>query len=364
MAEEQNTQKIQLRLSPEAERYIRQDAPVDVRRMAAGGSLPLPPVELVTVLFALAHDAEAEVKERARASLEKLPDGVCRTALSEHTHPIVLSFCAQLYRDEPLRLEPLALNGHADDATLVFLAGLPHKSIVDIVSNNQQRMLRCPDIVEALGENPLTGRAVIDRILSFLGLERPDAETLDDADTLDLPPPAPVTDATATAVLEAVLGEDVSNFAPELVAEDAEVDAEKAQSLHATLQNMSVFDKIKLARLGNKEARGLLIRDSNKLVASAAVRNPKVTENEVAGFAKSRNVCDEVLRLISRNKEWTRNYQVKLALATNPKTPQSTAVKFLNYLQERDLRALMKSKDVPSMISNHARRLLQKKGKI
>ncbi len=363
MAEGQTTQKIRLRLSPDAERYIRQDAPADVRRMAAGGALPLPPVELLTVLFALAHDPDSEVKERARASIEKLPNGVCRTALAEHDHPAVLSFCSQIYRDEPARAEAIALNGHADDATLVFLAGLPHKSVVDIVSNNQQRMLRCPEIVEALGENPLTGRAVIDRILTFLGLERPESESLDD-EVVDLPPPAPITDATATAVLEAVLGEDVSNFAPELIADEAEVDEEKAQSLHATLQNMTVFEKIKLARLGNKEARSLLIRDSNKLVASAAVRNPKVTDSEVVGFAKSRNVCDEVLRLISRNREWTRNYQVKLGLATNPKTPQSTAVKFLNYLQERDLRNLMKSKDVPSAISNHARRLLQKKGKI
>jgi hypothetical protein len=40
------------------------------------------------------------------------------------------------------------------------------------------------------------------------------------------------------------------------------------------------------------------------------------------------------------------------------------ALKFMNFLQERDLRQLMKSKDVPSAVSAHARRLLSKKGKI
>jgi hypothetical protein len=39
-------------------------------------------------------------------------------------------------------------------------------------------------------------------------------------------------------------------------------------------------------------------------------------------------------------------------------------MKFLNFLQEKDLRGIMKSKDVPTPIAAHARRLLQKKGKI
>ena len=68
--------------------------------------------------------------------------------------------------------------------------------------------------------------------------------------------------------------------------------------------------------------------------------------------------------MISANREWTKNYQMKLALTANPKTPAPQAIKFLNYLQDRDLRNLMKSKDVSSNISAHARRILTKKGKL
>ena len=71
-----------------------------------------------------------------------------------------------------------------------------------------------------------------------------------------------------------------------------------------------------------------------------------------------------MIRIICRNKEALRNYHMKLALATNPKTPQATAMKFVNYLQDRDLQKLMKSKDVPTVISTHARRLLTRKGKL
>ena len=127
---------------------------------------------------------------------------------------------------------------------------------------------------------------------------------------------------------------------------------------------MSVFQKIKLARLGNAEARGLLVRDRNKVVAIAAVSSPKVGDAEIVTFAQSRSVCDEVLRQIANNRQWTRSYPVKLALATNPKTAQPTAMKFVNFLHDKDLRSLVKSKDVPSVVSAHARRILMRKGKL
>jgi hypothetical protein len=357
--------RIRLTLSPQAERYVRRDAPVEVRRLAAGGALPLAPVELATVLFALVHDPDDEVKARARRSLESLPPAVCDAVLSGEAHPAVLGWLAHAHKDDAAKLERIALNPAADDRTFAFLAGLPHKRVVEIVANNQTRLLRCPDIVEVLGENPLTGRSTIDRILAFLGFEKPAAEVSEDA--TDAPPPDPeeLTDDAAAAALRAFLGDDASAFARDLIEEhELELDDEAQGNLFALVQKMTVMQKIKLARMGNKEARGLLVRDRNKLVATAAIRSPKITDNEVESFAKARNLSEEVMRVIANNREWTRSYQVKLNLSTNPRCPVSMSIKFLNFLHERELRSIMKSKDVPSAVSTHARRLLQKKGKI
>jgi len=356
--------KIRLTLSPAAERYVRREGPVEVRRMAARGALPLPPVELATVLFALLHDPDAETEERARQSLEGLPRPIVASVLSGAAHPAVLSHLARVHEGDAALIETLALNPAADDATLAYLASLPHKRVVDIVSNNQERMLRCSEIVEALGNNPLTGRAVIERILSFLGLARGNSEAAEEGDEGSPAQAQPITDAEAEAALRAILGDDVSEFHAGLVEDGHELDEADKKNLFALMQTLSVFQKIKLARTGNKEARGLLIRETNKIVAAAVVRSPKITDQEVLGFAKSRNVSDEVLRLISANRDWTKNYQIRLALAGNPKCPQPVAMRFVNYLQEKDLLSLMKSKDVPSAISTHARRLLSKKGKI
>lgn len=358
--------KIRLTLSPQAEKYVRRDAPREVRLMAAGGALPLAPVELATALFALLHDPDEQVKARAGESLERLPEPVCATVLQGETHPAVLGWLAHAFEDDAPRMEMLALNPATDDRTFAFLATLPHRRVIEIVANNQERLLREPAIVDALGDNPLTGRATIDRILSFLGLERPEAEVAEPESTdAAAPDPEEITDATALAALQALLGDDASEFAEELLRDtEAEPDEEEAGNLFALIQGMNVMQKVKLARMGNKEARGLLIRDRNKIVASAAIRSPKVTDNEVEGFAKARNISDEVLRIIASNRDWTRSYGVKLALATNPKCPISTSMKFLNFLQDKDLRNIMKSKDVPSPIATHARRIMEKKGKI
>lgn len=354
--------KIRLVLSPEAERYVRRDGPVEIRRMAARGALPFPPVELATVLFALLHDPDAETKDRARQSLETLPASITRSVLSGPAHPALLSHLSRVHAGDAGLMEALALNPAADDATVAHLASLPHKRVVDIVSNNQQRMLRCPEIVEALGSNPLTGRAVIDRILAFLGLERRGAESAEETEPRATP--EEITDAQAEAALRAILGDDVSEFASGLVEDGVDLDEAAKQNLFALVQTLSVFQKIKLARTGNKEARALLVRETNKIVASAVIRSPKITENEVLAFAKSRSVTDEVLRLIAANRDWTKSYPLKLALAANPKCPAPVAMRFVNHLHEKDLLGLMKSKDVPSAISTHARRLLAKKGKI
>ena len=349
-------EKVRLRLSPQAEKYARRDAPLEVRRMAARGALPLEPLELATVLFVLGNDPDAAVKDTARRSLETLPEAVLGTVLRGPAHPALLSLLAQLLKASEAHCEAIALNPATDDATIAWLATLPHSRVVDIISQNQERMMRHEEIVDALGANPLTGRSVIERILSFLGLE--DREATRESDV--------VSEAEAEAAVLELLGEDMGEIARLLAAEGGQEIEDEAleSSLFAAVQKMSVMQKIKLARVGGKEARALLIKDRNRIVSSSVLASPKITETEVVGFAQSRSIGDDLLRVIANNREWTKNYQIKLALASNPKTPQPQAIKFLNYLQERDLRNLMKSKDVPSNISTHARRILTKKGKV
>ena len=119
--------------------------------------------------------------------------------------------------------------------------------------------------------------------------------------------------------------------------------------------------KIKLAYRGNKEVRGILIRDTNKVIASAVVKSGRLTDQEVASFAGNKNLDGEVLREIATNSEFTRKYPVKVALVNNPKTPVSMAVTMVNSLQKKDLMSLTRNRNVPSVVTTAATRLFRKK---
>ncbi len=141
--------------------------------------------------------------------------------------------------------------------------------------------------------------------------------------------------------------------------EEEEVNASKYQ-LSLT---MGVAERIKMALTGDKEWRTLMIKDANKLVHSAALKNPRITEGEVLLVAKNKSSSDELIRLITANKEWLKSYEIQRALVIHPRTPLPKALRFLGMLGEKDLKKLASSRDVSPILVNTARRLLLAKQK-
>jgi len=133
---------------------------------------------------------------------------------------------------------------------------------------------------------------------------------------------------------------------------------DRGLNLSLRIQRMSVSEKIQLALKGNKEVRTILIRDPNKDVALSVIENPKITETEVELIAQSRNVPEEVLRSIAKNREWMKNYAILNSLVNNPKTPVGVSLPLLNHLKNKDLHYIENSKGVPSILRITAKRLL------
>src|SRR6185369_15219470 len=145
--------------------------------------------------------------------------------------------------------------------------------------------------------------------------------------------------------------------------EEKEEEEEEYRSKYQLAQTMGVGEKIKMALTGDKEWRSLLIKDSNKLVNGAVVKNPRITEPEILTISKSVIQNDEILRIICHNKEWVKNYEIRKALVLNNKTPLPVAIRFMGFLTEKDLATIAKSKNVSSVLTNNARRMLLNKKK-
>jgi hypothetical protein len=149
-----------------------------------------------------------------------------------------------------------------------------------------------------------------------------------------------------------------ASLAPEAAGAAPEAEEEKK-----SLASLSVLERMKLAMKGTREQRAVLVRDSNKLVASAVLSSPKVNESEIETFTKMGNVSEDVLRIIGTNRSWTKNYGVILGLCRHPKTPPAIAMSFVQRLNERDLKALTTDRNAKEGLRLLAKKMLTK-GKI
>jgi hypothetical protein len=125
------------------------------------------------------------------------------------------------------------------------------------------------------------------------------------------------------------------------------------------LSLLNVTERVKVAMRGNREERMVLIRDPNKLVGLAVLSSPKLTEQEVEGFAKMASLGEDVLRVIATSRAWTKNYGVIASLVFNAKTPVALSMGFVNRLNERDVRKLTTDRNVPDPLRILARKMLQ-----
>lgn len=137
--------------------------------------------------------------------------------------------------------------------------------------------------------------------------------------------------------------------------------APEALNLFQQVQRMKVSEKIQLALKGNKEARALLLKDSNKQVILAVLNSPRITEQEVETIAQSKNVSEDILRVIANNRSWIKNYGIIVGLVNNPKTPVGLSLGFIKTLKPKDLNNLARNKGVPAVIRTSAGKFLQTK---
>lgn len=162
--------------------------------------------------------------------------------------------------------------------------------------------------------------------------------------------------------IDEVIGGEEITFPKELVEDEEEkVPEEKHKSIFQLILTMGISQKVQLALKGNKEARGILIKEPNKLICSAVIKSPKLTETEVLAFAKSRTVSQDVLRLIVMKKEWMRSKDMVLALVNNPRTPIAISMQLMNRLSDKEVAELAKSKAVPAALSATAKRMIMQK---
>jgi hypothetical protein len=354
-------------LSPAAAKAL---APGPGRMMAARGLVPLPrPAELATVLFQIAA-IDPALAAAATATATGLPDKIVAAVLADPTVPgPVLGWLAPRARTSPALVEALIGAPLVPDETIVALAGDGDAGVIELIATNEQRLLRCPEIIGAMYGNPKARMSTVDRAVELAvrsGVRVAGISAWDELARLVTAGGAGASAADDAAFAQALAGvatvpdaaTDAAAADDAVVVTEAEDAAPAVDPAKVPLNKMSVPAKIRLATLGNAFARALLIRDPMKMVAVAAIKSPGVTDLEAAKYAGNQALAADVIAYIAARRDWTRLYGTKKALILNPKTPLTESTKLLLHLRERDLRLIASSKGIPSAVVAQARKLL------
>lgn len=348
-------------LPPNLRKHVDPAAPVPLRMMAAKSLVPLSPSDMLGALFMLTFDADAGVRETAAKTAASLPDKILGSAVrDEEVQPPVLGYFLRLLKQKETYAELLVLNASTPDDAVAEVARDCSAKLAETISQNQLRLLRHEDILRNLCANPQVPVSLTDSVCDFAvrsGMMLADVPQMKEARVRLFGPEAAEAPPDPGPTAEQILQE-----FQEVAKEDgAPMEEGKKLTLAQRIMKMSISEKIKLATLGNKEARGALIRETNKLVAVAVIRSPRITDGEVLACAANKAMMEDVLRVIYNNREWTKNQKVKLALVKNPKVPLTVTMKFLNTFRDAELKDLSRDRNVPAAVQSFAKKLHEKK---
>jgi len=343
-------------LSADAQRALSSGAS---KMMAARGMAPLAnPVDLASVLYQLCVEVDDKLQPAAKKSAQGLPKGILTGALADTK--ISSRVIDYFSRHVDCRLELIdivILNLSSADDTIARIAVDASEAQIDLIAENQQRILRSPSLIAAIYTNPHARMSTVDRVVELAVRQKLNV------------PGIPAWDELTRAVLQ--LADEEPATVPDegdaadqafltLIPKGADGDAEAAkpgEEEEIAIRDMSIPAKIRLAMMGNKFQRAQLIRDPKKMVAMAVIKSPSVKENEAAGYASNTSICEDVIAYIAAKKEWTKMYNIKLALVNNPKCPLPAAMRLLPHLRAKDLGVMARSRSIPSALSAQARKL-------
>ena len=335
--------------------------PAGVMRSASRGALAVPPGEMLEILVYLS--GHPLFGEQARMTLAGFDEAGSIAALADPNTPHeVLNYFLAPRNRRPRLLPALFNNPTVSEETLAAIAETATRETTEILLTSK-RVMNSVAVLKPLLENPNLSpeeHTEISARLSKLGVDvAEEFGTITDVAVLEW-----IKEHAAELQAEEregkpfiLLGgmdelgseEETVITAEALEAAKGKGDDERLSTLQK-LAKMNVGERIKVAMLGTKEERSILIRDGSRLVSSAVLASPKVSEQEIETFANMKNVRENVLRDIARNHRFIKNYVVIKNLCGNPRTPLDISLGLMKNLLAPDLKALSMNKNIPETL--------------
>ncbi|HSS78627.1 MAG TPA: hypothetical protein VLV54_18020 [Thermoanaerobaculia bacterium] len=316
--------------------------------LAADGVLPLPPEEMIPLQVELALGDNAEVAQRAQASLRNVDVRLAAPFLERAAGEEVLTWFAE-EATHPVLIEAILRRRDTPRSLLARLARRLPADLQELLLLRQDAIVEQPAILEALEENPEVSTYTLRRIAEYrehlLPRERTHAVRAESPEEMD-------EEELQAAIEEARLLPPIGELEPE-----------RTKLTEGQIRQLPVPARLKLTRGAPRTLRNILLRDTNVQVATSVVINNSLSDQEVEQIAASRSVVEEVLVLVARKRDWVGKYNVMKSLVWNPRTPAGISLRLVPRLAVRDLRELSRDRNTPDAVRSIALRLYRIKQK-
>ena len=133
-------------------------------------------------------------------------------------------------------------------------------------------------------------------------------------------------------------------------------DAEKL--LKTRLPELSLGEKVALARRGSRGIVEMLRDETDALVLRAVAGNARATEADLARILARADAPTGFLGWLADQSSWGQRRVVRLALVRHPRTPPSSALRLTQALSQRDLDDLRRDMAAPRLVRVAAERHL------
>jgi hypothetical protein len=161
-------------------------------------------------------------------------------------------------------------------------------------------------------------------------------------------------DLLATLPWLSLLNVAQSPSAPPVVRRHAE------KRLLTKLSHMTLGEKVALARKIHRPLLRRVIAEGDRMVLSALLDNPRLTEMDVLIILNTCNAPPEFYSELAKHHKWGRYYGVRRGLAECSRAPLPVALSALVQLRTADLDAIGSRPDLSEAIRTAARELKQK----
>lgn len=350
--------------------------PAAVMRSAAKGALSLPPAEMLQILVYLTGNRL--FGQEAAMTLARWEQSSAWAVLSSSdAPPEVIEYFLDQKNRRPALMPALIENPNVSEEHLSALAAGASRPLVELLLASP-RAKSMPGMLNVLLDNPHLTRPEIQQLRQELGYEtaelpNPESERAHEAWQQEHSAEIEAEEGTAFELIGVEdEPEEFSISAPPAEKPESSEGAAartRSQGLSVSvkvstlvrLSRMNVAERVKQGFLGSKEERAILIRDGARIVQNAVLASPKIGEAEVETFAAAKNVSENVLREIARNRRFIKIYGVVRNLACNPRCPLDLSLTLVKNLLVADLKTLQGNKNVPETLRKVATKLYKDK---